>query len=99
MKPNRYWTSKRRKNRRKRLRKDHGENCHWCGVAMEFDNVKSPQSATVDHLVPVSRGGSNRVKNTVLACRACNNARGDMPWKVWVRAVRRSAAYIKPTKS
>ena len=49
-------------------------------------------SATVDHLVPISRGGSNRVKNTVLACRACNNARGATPWQVWERVVRRSVA-------
>jgi len=31
----------------------------------------------LDHLVPRSRGGSHRVSNLVLACHACNQAKGD----------------------
>ncbi len=33
----------------------------------------------IDHVVPQSRGGSNRVANLVMACRACNLAKGDKP--------------------
>jgi hypothetical protein len=31
----------------------------------------------VEHLIPRSRGGSDRVSNLVLACHACNQAKGD----------------------
>ena len=31
----------------------------------------------VDHIVPRSRGGTNRVSNLALACHACNQAKGD----------------------
>jgi 5-methylcytosine-specific restriction endonuclease McrA len=31
----------------------------------------------LDHLVPKSRGGSNRVSNLVIACHACNQAKGN----------------------
>jgi 5-methylcytosine-specific restriction endonuclease McrA len=40
--------------------------CHWCG--------KSTKSRYhVDHLVPLSRGGSNEPGNLVIACPRCNN--------------------------
>ena len=32
---------------------------------------------TVDHLVPLSRGGPNTWLNTVAACTACNNRKAD----------------------
>lgn len=44
--------------------------CRWCGQ----DLVRS--SATIDHVVARSAGGSNEIGNTVLACRACNEVRG-----------------------
>src|SRR5260370_2595225 len=33
----------------------------------------------IDHVIPQSRGGSNRVANLVMVCRACNLAKGDKP--------------------
>lgn len=33
--------------------------------------------ATVDHLTPSSRGGSNRKENLVASCSGCNNKRGN----------------------
>jgi 5-methylcytosine-specific restriction endonuclease McrA len=40
--------------------------CYWCG---------EPDADTVDHIVPVALGGSNRRDNLVPACRHCNFAR------------------------
>lgn len=46
-----------------------------------------PTSATIDHLRPLSKGGANAMYNTVLACRKCNNARGN----AWVEEIEDSA--------
>ncbi len=38
----------------------------------------------LDHVHPRSRGGSHRVANLVLACRACNEAKADQPIDVFL---------------
>ncbi len=45
-----------------------GRRCVYCGK----ENVP----LEVEHIVPLSRGGSNRVSNLALACRPCNQAKG-----------------------
>lgn len=58
---------------KKKRRRMHAADprCHWCRADLEFE------AATVDHLLPLSRGGSNRDDNLVLACEPCNRARRD----------------------
>lgn len=46
-----------------------GRRCVYCGA----ENVP----LEIEHIVPKSRGGSNRVSNLTLACRACNQAKGN----------------------
>ena len=43
--------------------------CHWCRKKFELAEM------TLDHLIPVSQGGSNRNDNFVLACDPCNKQR------------------------
>lgn len=43
--------------------------CAWCGAT---------KSLTVDHIVPLAAGGSNRLNNLQCLCRNCNLAKGDM---------------------
>ena len=59
--------------RRKRLRliEKHGMQCFWCGTEL------TPETITIDHYIPLSRGGSNKIKNLRLACRKCNQLRGN----------------------
>lgn len=48
--------------------------CHWCGLVLTIE------TATLDHRIPLSRGGLNNENNYVLACRDCNADRGnDLP--------------------
>ncbi|MGW3608104.1 HNH endonuclease [Micromonospora sp. NPDC005161] len=45
----------------------HSRRCGYC----------SGPAATVDHILPRSRGGQNTWRNTVSACAPCNQAKGD----------------------
>ena len=42
--------------------------CFWCGEKLSDYHV--------DHVVPLSKGGSNGPENIVVACPACNMAKG-----------------------
>ncbi len=46
-----------------------GRKCAYCGT----ENVPFE----VEHIHPKSKGGSNRISNLTLACRPCNQAKGD----------------------
>lgn len=48
-----------------------GRNCAYCSI----ENVP----LEIEHIVAKSRGGSNRVSNLTLACRKCNEAKGNKP--------------------
>lgn len=64
--------------RRRLLAKD--PHCHWCGRYVEQDARYEEMKATLDHVIPRERGGSNNADNLVLACRPCNDKRAaDMP--------------------
>lgn len=42
--------------------------CQYCGAQKEL---------TIDHVVPVSRGGKSIFENCVTACKHCNNKKSD----------------------
>lgn len=63
-----------------------GYHCHYCDVKLWATD------ATVDHKMPASRGGSNETENLVACCRWCNNAKGDMPYALFV-AIREEVGY------
>ena len=43
--------------------------CHYCGRST------LPRELTMDHIVPVSRGGKSTKGNLVPCCKECNNAK------------------------
>ncbi|QKQ77901.1 HNH endonuclease [Nostoc sp. TCL240-02] len=57
--------------RRKLLIERYGYQCFWCGCDL------APETLTIDHLIPLSKGGSNKLNNLRTACKGCNNKRGD----------------------
>ena len=61
--------------RRQAIAKRDGWSCCWCEVAL------TPDDATIEHLKPRSKGGTDGTSNLRLACFACNQARGsdDLP--------------------
>lgn len=45
--------------------------CHWCKKKIGY------KEATIDHVIPLSKGGLNNSNNYVLACQGCNFKRGN----------------------
>jgi len=41
--------------------------CHYCGQKFP------PEELTMDHIVPIVRGGKSQKGNVVPACKECNN--------------------------
>ncbi|HEY3305564.1 MAG TPA: HNH endonuclease [Candidatus Binatia bacterium] len=41
--------------------------CHYCG------NKFPPRALTMDHIVPIIRGGKSSKGNVVAVCKECNN--------------------------
>lgn len=62
--------------KRKRLHKANDGRCHYCHIHTILDDPMDDHGATLDHLVPKARGGSDRNENLVLACRKCNHDKG-----------------------
>jgi len=62
------------------LRRRDGDKCKWCKELMIFRGEIGPLSATIEHIIPLNRGGLDNLNNMALAHKKCNNDRGhDMP--------------------
>ncbi|MEE4315804.1 MAG: RNA-guided endonuclease IscB [Erythrobacter sp.] len=51
--------------------------CAYCGA--------TEVPLEIEHIVPRSRGGSNRPSNLTLACRPCNERKGNQPVEVFLK--------------
>jgi 5-methylcytosine-specific restriction endonuclease McrA len=90
-----WWYSKFTMSRRKRLVKLFNRQnglCVFCGcqtwLAVEGVKKQKPpsgkklkQMATVDHKIPQSQGGTDRMSNLAMACSLCNNDRQTTPFE------------------
>jgi 5-methylcytosine-specific restriction endonuclease McrA len=61
----------------KRLFFDWGGRCAYCDVALSRMKTGGKVRASIDHFIPLSKGGQNGRINRVLACYPCNLAKGD----------------------
>jgi 5-methylcytosine-specific restriction endonuclease McrA len=56
-----------------------GFRCHYCGDSLEmFAPFPYRKSASIDHVIPLSAGGTNEAGNLVVACHECNIIKGTM---------------------
>lgn len=55
---------------KERMWRDGIRNCHWCGVDLTLE------TATLEHVIPLARGGLDNDNNRTLACEPCNRKRG-----------------------
>ena len=49
----------------------YGGRCVYCGC--------TPEQITMDHVIPLSKGGNHTASNVVPACGSCNSAKSDGP--------------------
>lgn len=56
---------------------EHGERCGYCG------KINGPFQ--VDHVFPRSRGGTDDPDNLIVACRDCNQAKGNKTPEEWLQ--------------
>ncbi len=86
---------------RRRIYERDGWKCVWCHVEVERPTLPEDgilvrggiiHQASIDHVVPRSRGGSNRPSNLITCCARCNAKRGErsvptfaeaLVWPVW----------------
>lgn len=59
--------------------------CHWCGGTFPREEL------TMDHVVPIARGGASSRGNVVPACKECNNRKKyllPIEWEEWLNSVK-----------
>lgn len=81
-------------------RRDGGWHCHYCGCRIHRtpDNchiIPKPAKATIDHKTPLSKGGADNVRNLVLACKSCNDEKGNQDYLVFLAYSREKIGLIK----
>jgi 5-methylcytosine-specific restriction endonuclease McrA len=61
-----------------------GYACQYCG--RHRSELRGRQFLTRDHILPISRGGTNTWENVVTSCSPCNNRKGNqVPEEVGMR--------------
>jgi 5-methylcytosine-specific restriction endonuclease McrA len=63
----------------------YGQNCWWCGCETVISNGEMNSNPpanmfTVDHYIPIAKGGSNELRNLRPSCFTCNGLKGDEIW-------------------
>ncbi|WP_341836837.1 HNH endonuclease [Chitinophaga pollutisoli] len=57
--------------------------CCYCGKLIDI-----PKERTVEHLIPVSRGGNNHHYNKRTCCKKCNSLRGNHSLLVFIEILK-----------
>ena len=57
--------------RRKMMKGRETVPCFWCKTSITLE------TSTLEHVIPLDRGGLDNANNRVLACAPCNNKRGN----------------------
>lgn len=103
----RQMTRQRRRVREARLSEERITSSAWRKVLEHFNfrcgyclgNYKQCGRLTVEHMLPISRGGDNNIENLIPACRRCNGEKGSKNLLEFLlyTAARRSAVNKRST--
>lgn len=81
------WISR---ERRLRIYERDGWRCVWCMCHVHPTAACGSIQATLDHIIPRCKGGSNASNNLITCCAKCNSMRGDTYWHDFARERARS---------
>jgi len=62
--------------------------CHYCGKSVP------PKELTLDHVVPIARGGHSTKGNCVPACKECNNQKKNLlpiEWDTYLEQLKKQS--------
>lgn len=51
--------------------------CYLCGCKVVRSTTYKPNQATIDHVIPLSKGGPHTYDNVRTACQSCNSSKSD----------------------
>ena len=52
--------------------------CFYCNGLLDPNRKGLPGSPSTDHYIALAKGGTNKLDNLVVACKSCNERKGDM---------------------
>lgn len=58
------------------------QQCPYCSRAMT-STPRRPTSKTLDHVIPLSRGGTHSADNVIVCCASCNTSKGARTLEEW----------------
>ncbi|MGX8701387.1 HNH endonuclease [Caproiciproducens sp.] len=74
---------------KKKIIKSNPHVCHYCKRNLSKNEI------TIDHLVPLSRGGASVESNLVICCPECNHEKNDMTEQEYIAFKNKSAIIPK----
>lgn len=57
------------------------EQCFYCNAYVEYSK------RTIDHLTPLSRGGTHTVDNLVMSCGSCNSSKHNLTYEEYMEKI------------
>jgi len=54
------------------------KKCSVCNIDMKYEDK------TLDHIIPLTKGGSHSIKNALILCRTCNSKKSNKDFEVWL---------------
>lgn len=63
-----------------------GKRCLFCGAS---DNL------TIDHLIPVSKGGINEITNYIILCGSCNHLKDNLTLEEFTKKIEKIQETLK----
>lgn len=63
--------------------------CYWCGREV------GKKTSTLDHIIPLSRGGLDAPWNLVLCCNRCNHVKDCQTVEEWLNTLETMTAMVR----